>query len=103
MMLTEIHSRHTGTYSRNITKTIAPIVVVELETLFQGSMTLEYFHRKVSHLVKQAGYKATFKNRLLQDTIISGISNNKIRIKNVKEGKDVKLEGVIDITRLFPQ
>ena len=33
------------------------IAVVELKRLFQGSMTLEDFHTKALHLVKQAGYE----------------------------------------------
>ena len=67
------------------------IAVVELKRLFQGSMTLEDFHTKALCLVKQAGYEGAAKERVLRDTIISGISSDKIRAKVVKEGKDVDL------------
>ena len=67
------------------------IAVVELKRLFQGPMTFEDFHSKALHLVKQAGHEGATKDRVLRDTIISGISSDKIRGKIVKEGKDVTL------------
>ena len=54
-------------------------------------MTLEDFHTKALHLVTQAGHEGATKERVLRDTIISGITNDKIRGKTVKEGKDVSL------------
>ena len=67
------------------------IAVVELKHLFQGSMTLEDFHTKALCLVTQAGHEGATKERVLRDTIISGITSDKIRGKIVKEGKDVSL------------
>ena len=67
------------------------IPVVELKCLFQGSMTLKDFHMKALHLVTQAGHEGATKEIVLRDTIISGISSDKIRGKTVKEGKDVTL------------
>ena len=67
------------------------LAVVELKCLFQGSMTLEDFHTKALHLVTQAGYEGAAKDKVLWDTIISGITSDKIRGKIVKEGKDVSL------------
>ena len=63
-------------------------------------MTLEDFHTKALCLVKQAGYEGAAKERVLRDTIISGISSDKIRAKIVKEGKDVDLAWVMEIARL---
>ena len=54
-------------------------------------MTLEDFHTKALHLVIQAGHEGATKDRVLRDTIIIGISSDKIRGKIVKEGKDVTL------------
>ena len=76
------------------------ITVIELKRLFQGTMTLEDFHTKGVCLVKQAGYEGDTKDRVLRDTIISGISSDKIRGKIVKEGKDVTLAQVMEIARL---
>ena len=76
------------------------IAVVELKRLFQGSMTLEDFHTKALHLVKQARYERAAKERVLRDTIISGISSDKIRAKIVKKGKDVTLAHVMEVARL---
>ena len=76
------------------------IAVVELKRLFQGSMTLEDFHTKALCLVKQARHEWATKDRVLRDTIISGISSDKIRGKIVKEGKDVTLAQVMEIARL---
>ena len=76
------------------------IVVVELKRLFQGSMTLKDFHTKALHLVKQAGYERAAKERVQRDTIISGISSDKIRAKIVKEGKDATLAHVMEVARL---
>ena len=55
-------------------------------------MSLEEFHTKVLHLVKQAEYpeKVTH-DQILRDTLISGIVSDKIHAKVIKEGKDVTL------------
>ena len=62
-------------------KTNKLIAVVELKCLFQGSMTLEDFHTKALHLVTQAGYEEDAKEKVLRDTIFSGISSERIRSK----------------------
>ena len=49
------------------------IAVVELKPLFQGSLSLEDFHTKALRLVTQAGYEGDAKDRVLRDTIISGL------------------------------
>ena len=54
-------------------------------------MSLEDFHTKTMRLVTQAGYEGDAKNQVLRDTIISGISSEKIRAKIVKEGHKVTL------------
>ena len=67
------------------------IAVVELKQLFQGTMSLEDFHTKVMRLVTQAGYESDAKDQVLRETIISGITSEKIRAKIVKEGHKVTL------------
>ena len=42
-------------------------------------------------LVTQAGYEGDAKEQVLRDTIISGITSEKIRAKVVKEGHKVAL------------
>ena len=59
--------------------------------ILQGTLSLEDFHTKVSRLVIQAGYTGDAKDRVLRDTIISGIASEKIRAKIVKEGHEVSL------------
>ena len=54
-------------------------------------MSLEDFHTKAMRLVTQAGYEGGAKDRVLRDTIISGITSEKIRAKIVKEGHEVSL------------
>ena len=66
------------------------IAVVELKQLFQGSLTLEDFHTKATRLVTQAGYEGDAREQVLRDTIISGLTSDKIRAKIVKEGHTVK-------------
>ena len=61
---------------------------------------MEDFHTKALCLVTQAGHTGGTKDRVLRDTIISGISSDKIRGKIVKEGKDVSLACVMEIARL---
>ena len=73
---------------------------MELKQLFQGTLSLEDFHTKTSRLVIQAGYAGDAKDRVLRDTIISGISSEKIRAKIVKEGHEVTLAQVMEIARL---
>ena len=80
-------------------KTNKLIAVVELKQLFQGTLSLEDFHTKASRLVIQAGYAGDAKDRVLMDTIISGISSDKIRAKIVK-GHEVSLAQVMEIARL---
>ena len=72
-------------------KTNKLIAVVELKQLFQGTLSLEDFHTKAMRLVTQAGYEGGSKDRVLRDTIISGIASEKIRAKIVKEGHEVTL------------
>ena len=54
-------------------------------------MSLEDFHTKALRLVKQAGYEGDAKDGVLRDTIISGITSEKISSKIVKEGHEVTL------------
>ena len=51
-------------------------------------------------LVTQAGYTGDAKDRVLRDTIISGLASDKIRAKIVKEGHGVNLNRVMEIARL---
>ena len=82
-------------------KSNALITIVELKRVFQGSMILEDFHTKALRLVKEADYpEGNTQNRVLRDTIISGLASDKIHAKVIKEGKDVTLARVMEITRL---
>ena len=86
-------------------KSNALIAIVELKRLFQGSMSLEDFHTKVLRLVKEAEYpEGDTWNRVLRDTIISGLASDRIHAKIIKEGKDVTLPRVMEIacTWKFP-
>ena len=76
------------------------IAVVELKQLFQGTLSLEDFYTKALRLVTQAGYEGDAKDRVLRDTIISGLASDKIRAKIVKEGHGVTLNRVMEIARL---
>ena len=51
-------------------------------------------------LVTQAGYEGDAKDQVLRDTIISGLTSDKIRAKIVKEGHGVTLNRVMEIARL---
>ena len=51
-------------------------------------------------LVQQAGYEGDARDRVLRDTIISGLTSDKIRAKIVKEGHGVNLNRVMEIARL---
>ena len=64
---------------------------MELKQLFQGTLSLEDFHTKALRLVTQTGYEEDAKDRVLRDTIISGLTSDKIRAKIVKEGHGVTL------------
>ena len=61
---------------------------------------MEDFHTKAVRLVTLAGYEGATKDRVLRDTIISGITSDKIRAKIVKEGHEVSLNLVMEIARL---
>ena len=63
-------------------------MIVELKRLFLGSMSLEDLHIKALRLVKEADYpEGDTRNRVLRDTIISGLASDKICAKVIKEGK----------------
>ena len=51
-------------------------------------------------LVTQAGYEGDAKDRVLRDTIISGLTSDNFRAKIVKEGHGVNLNRVMEIARL---
>ena len=75
-----------------VPKSNALIAVVELKRLLQGYMNLEYFHTKALRLVKEAEYPdGAIQDRMLRDTLISGLASYKICAKIIKEGKDVTL------------
>ena len=61
---------------------------------------MEDFHTKALRLVQQAGYEGDARDRVLRDTIISGLTSDKIRAKIVKEGHGVNLNRVMEIVRL---
>ena len=58
------------------------IAVVELKRLFQDSMSLEDFHTKALHLVKEAEYsEGDTHDQILRDTLFSGIISDKIHVQ----------------------
>ena len=64
-------------------------------------MNLEDFHTKAFRLVKEAEYpEGNTQNRILRDTLISGLAYDRIHAKIIKEGKDVTLARVVEIARL---
>ena len=63
-------------------------------------MSLEDFHTKALRLVTRAGYEGDAKDKVLRDNIISGLTSDKIRAKIVKEGHEVTLNQVMEISRL---
>ena len=84
-----------------LTKSNALIAIVELKRLFQGSMSLEDFHTKALRLVKEGEYpEGDTWDRVLRDTIISGLASDKIHTKIIKEGKDVTLARVMEIAQI---
>ena len=82
-------------------KSNALIAVVELkETVprFHESGRLPY---QALRLVKEAEYpEGDTQNRVLRDTIISGLASDRICTKIIKEGKNVTLPRVMEIVRL---
>ena len=99
------NKNHLATYWKLFKEYIHPqtnqlIAVVELKQLFQGTLSLEDFHTGALRLVTQAGYAGDAKDQVLRDTIISGLTCDKIRAKIVKEGHKVKLNQVMEVARL---
>ena len=61
-------------------------------------MSLEDFHTKALRLVKEVEYpEGDTQNRVLRDTIISGLTSDKMHAKVIKEGKNVSLARVMEI------
>ena len=85
--------RYFTLFEENISpKSNALIMIVELKRLFQGSMSLEDFHTKALRLFKETEYpEGDIQNRVLRDTIISGLASDRIQAKVIKEGKDLML------------
>ena len=71
-------------------------MIVELKRLFQGSMSLEDFHYKALRLKEGEYPEGDTQDRVLRDTIISGLASDKIHAKIIKEGKDVTLARVME-------
>ena len=76
------------------------IAVIELKWLFQGSVTLEQFVTKATLLVDEAGYPARHKDRMVCDTLITGISNDIMHGKIIKKGPNITLAQVLEISCL---
>ena len=85
--ITDANRNNIGQYFELFEEHISPksnalIVIVELKGLFQGSMSLEDFHTKALRLIKEAEYpEGDTWNRVLRDTIISGLASDKIHAK----------------------
>ena len=91
---TEGNKNQLATYWKHFEENIHPqtnqlIAVVELKQLFQSTLSLEDFHTRALRLVTQAGYEGDAKDQVLRDTIISGLTSDKIRAKIVREGHKV--------------
>ena len=62
-------------------------------------MNLEDFHTKALRLMKEAEYpEGDTQDRTLRDTLISGLASDKFCAKIIKEGKDVTLARVMEIS-----
>ena len=77
------------------------IGVIELKWLFQGSMTLEQFTTKATLLVDEARYQAGHKDRMVHDTLITGISNDMVHGKIIKKGPNITLTQVLEIYKQY--
>ena len=71
-----------------------------LKRLIHGSTTLEQFVTNATLLVDEAGYPARHKDRMVQDTLIAGISNDVVHGNIIKKGPDITLAQVLEISRL---
>ena len=63
-------------------------------------MTLEQFITKATLLVDEAGYPAGHKDRIVHDTLITGISNDTVSGKIIKKGPNITLTQVLEISHL---
>ena len=63
-------------------------------------MTLEQFITKATLLVDEARYPAGHKDRMVHDTLITGISNDTVCGKIIKKGQNVTLAQVLEISHL---
>ena len=63
-------------------------------------MTLEQFVTKAALLVDEARYHAGHKDRMVCDTLITGISNDTVHGKIIKKGPNITLTQVLEISHL---
>ena len=104
--ITKANRNNTARYFELFEEHISPksnalIAIGELKRLFQGSISLEDFHTKALRLVEEAEYpEGDTQNRVLRDTIISGLASDKIWAKIIKKGKDVTVARVMEIAWL---
>ena len=64
-------------------------------------MTLEEFHARARILMEEAEYPTNaMKQRMLRDTVITGITDDNIQAKIAKEGNAIILDQVMEISRL---
>jgi len=71
----------------------------QLRGLRQGDMTLEEFVTKARILIDDSGYDATFKDELLRDTLVFGISSDKVRKDAIALGNTLTLKQVYDLAK----
>ena len=73
-------------------QTNALVAGVQVKRLFQGNMSLENFITKVTLLVDEAQYPAAMKERVIWDTLISGIFCEKTHDKIARKGGNITLK-----------
>ncbi|MCG8430518.1 MAG: hypothetical protein MJA29_05060, partial [Candidatus Omnitrophica bacterium] len=76
------------------------LAVVELKMLFQHEKTLDEFYERARELVEDAGFEGPAYDRMLRDTILSGLSDHSVRDKITRKAKnDMTIEEVMKIAR----
>ena len=71
----------------------------QIRCLKQGDIPLEEFITKARSLIDEAGYNVAFKEEMLRDTLIFGITSDTVRKEAISKGNNLTFKQVYDLAK----
>lgn len=72
----------------------------QLRSLKQGTMTLEEFVNKARLLINDGGYPTSIQDETLRDTLVFGLSSDRVRKQAIEKGNSLTLQQVYELAKM---